>query len=119
VPPNGRLCGGGGPDVAEGEHHLLCEAVEVFELSVERRRADDAVGARIALLDLLQRLDDVLRPAGEEAAGLIAPSIGWWVGERPRAGLALPVLPVLSGRDQALATPSIANARPLAGPRCA
>src|SRR5207237_1483914 len=26
-----------------------------------------------------------------------------------------PVLPVLSGRDQALATPSIANARPLAG----
>jgi hypothetical protein len=32
--------------------------------------ANDAVEAGIALLDRLQSLDDVLRPAGEEAASL-------------------------------------------------
>ena len=70
----GLLRRGGGPGVAEGGDHLLREAVEVCELDVERgaerRRANDAVEAGIALLDRLQLLDDVLRPAGEEAAGL-------------------------------------------------
>jgi hypothetical protein len=61
---------GGGPGVAEGWDHLLGEPVEVFELNVERRGANDAVEAGIALLDRLQLLDNVLRPAGQEAAGL-------------------------------------------------
>ena len=66
--------GGGGSGVAEGWDHLLREVVEACELNVERgaerRRADDAIEAGIAPLDRLQLLDDVLRPAGEEAAGL-------------------------------------------------
>jgi hypothetical protein len=45
-----RLPRGGGPDVAEGGDDLLCEAVEVLELDVERRGADDAVEAATALL---------------------------------------------------------------------
>src|SRR5260370_483328 len=74
---NGRWCGPFGRAVllrrcgdlgrAEGGDHLLCEAVEVCELNLERgaerRRANDAVEAGIALLDRLQLLDDVLRPA--------------------------------------------------------
>jgi len=70
----GVLRRGGAPGVAEGGDHLLREAVEVVEPDVERRAewsyANDAVEAGIALLDRLQRLDDVLRPAGEEAAGI-------------------------------------------------
>src|SRR5580704_6307421 len=62
------------PGVAEGGDHLFREAVEVCELDVERGAergcADDSVEAGIALLYRLQLLDDVLRPAGEEAAGL-------------------------------------------------
>src|SRR5215831_13993399 len=50
------------------------EAVEVCELDVERGAergcADDPVEPGIALLDRFQGLDDVLWPAGEEAAGL-------------------------------------------------
>src|SRR5215472_7909634 len=83
VPPNGAPGGcspwgllrcGSGPGVAEGRDHLLGEAVEVCELNLERGaeggRANEAVEAGVALLDRLQLLDDVLRPAGEEAAGL-------------------------------------------------
>jgi hypothetical protein len=40
------------------------------ERGAQGRRADDAVEAGVALLDRLQLLDDVLRPAGEEAADL-------------------------------------------------
>ena len=73
-PPSGLLRCGGGPGVAEGRDHLLREAVEVFELDVERGAergcANDAVETGIALLDRLQNLDDVLRPAGQEAASL-------------------------------------------------
>src|SRR5215469_10601239 len=68
------LRGGGGAGVAEGRDHLLCEAVEVSELNVERGaercRAYDAVEAGVALLDRLQLLDDVLRPSGKKAARL-------------------------------------------------
>ena len=64
----------GGLAGAESGHDLLREAVEVFELDIERGaergRANDPVNARIALLDGLELLDDVLRPAGEEAARL-------------------------------------------------
>src|SRR6266481_3732138 len=65
---------GRGPGVAEGRDDLLREPVEVFELyvewSAERGGANDPIEAGIALLDRLQLLDDVLRPAGQEAAGL-------------------------------------------------
>jgi len=75
----GLLRGGGGAGVAEGGDHLLCEAVEVRKLNLERgaerRGANDAVEAGIALLDRLQLLDDVLRPAGQESAGFTASSM--------------------------------------------
>ena len=64
----GLLRGGGGAGVAECRDYFLGEAVEVCELDVERGGANDAVEAGIALLDRLQGLDDVVRPARKPPA---------------------------------------------------
>jgi hypothetical protein len=119
----GLYCRNSGPGVAEGRDRLLREAVEVFELNLEwgaeRRRANDAVEAAVALLARLQLLDDVLRSGGQEAAGLHGIFDRWRSAPRRAPVSRWPVLPVLSGRDQALATPSITNARRSRGIRCA
>jgi hypothetical protein len=77
--PSGLRRCGGGSGVAEGGDDLLCEAVEVCELNLdrgaERSCADHPIEPGIALLDRLQSLDDVLRRPARKPPAFTASSI--------------------------------------------